>query len=65
MRQSICNRLSVLGITLDTERNQAGTSGISRIDRDDSKVKLLVIPANEELEIARQTVSVVNKRSTS
>ncbi|MGD8999442.1 MAG: acetate kinase [Granulosicoccaceae bacterium] len=65
MRQSICNNLSVLGITLDTERNQAGTSGISRINRDDSKVKLLVIPANEELEIARQTVSVVNKCSTS
>ncbi|MDH3468387.1 MAG: acetate kinase [Gammaproteobacteria bacterium] len=61
IRQSVCNRLSVLGITLDRNRNQDGTSGTFNISGENSKVKVLVVPANEELEIARQVVLTVNK----
>ena len=61
IRQTICNRLSILGITLDQKQNQAGSNGISEISSRKSKVKVLVIPTNEELEIARQVVSVINQ----
>ena len=61
IRQSICNRLSVLGITLDRNRNQDGTNGTFNISGENSKVKVLVVPANEELEIARQAVSAINR----
>ena len=63
IRQSVCNRLSVLGITLDRNRNQDGTSGTFNISGENSKVKILVVPTNEELEIARQAVSAINNGS--
>ncbi len=61
IRQSVCNRLSVLGILLDHKRNQSGASGAFDISSERSKVKVLVVPANEELEIAYQTVSAINR----
>lgn len=61
IRQSICNRLSILGITPDQKQNQAGSGGIFEISSSKSKVKVLVIPTNEELEIARQTLSIIAK----
>jgi len=61
IRQSICNRLSTLGIILDKKRNQARANGIIEISSSKSKVGVLVIPTNEEFEIARQTVSVINQ----
>ena len=63
IRQSICNRLSVLGLTLDRNRNQGGTNGTFNISGENSKVKVLVVPTNEELEIARQAVSAINRGS--
>jgi len=61
IRQSVCNRLSVLGITLDNQRNQTGASDTFTISEENSKVKVLVVPTNEELEIARQTLSTISK----
>jgi len=49
--------LEALGITIDADRNEARTRGPRRISTDDSAVTVLVIPTNEELEIARQTLS--------
>lgn len=62
IRQLVCNRLSVLGVELDHERNHVGAKGNIDISRQDSKVKVLIVPANEELEIARQTISIINKK---
>lgn len=64
IRQSICNRLSVLGITLDHERNQSCTGSNCDISEKSSKVKVVVVATNEELEIARQTL-LINSNSTS
>jgi acetate kinase len=64
IRQSICNSLPVLGITLDHEKNWDGTRGNLDITGENSKVKVLVIPANEELEIARQAVSVIKNKGS-
>lgn len=47
-----------LGIKLDDKRNEANETVIST---DDSKVKVLVVPTNEELAIARDTLEIVSK----
>ncbi len=50
-----------LGVKLDKERNEKGSRKESLVSSDDSKVKLFVIPTNEELQIAKQTVEVLEK----
>ena len=60
MRDIICNDLGNLGIKLDLVKNRIrGKETI--ISRDDSKVKVLLIPTNEELMIARDTHNIVRK----
>lgn len=51
--------LEWFGIDLDPERNEAASRSARRISSDASRVEVLVIPTNEELEIARQTLGVV------
>lgn len=51
--------LETMGIVLDPERNQSDERGVRRISKDDSSVSVLVIPTNEEVEIARQTLQAV------
>ena len=58
MRELICNEMGNLGIKLDLVKNKVrGKETI--ISMDDSKVKLLLIPTNEELMIARDTYNIV------
>ncbi len=58
MRDIICNDLGNLGIKLDLVKNKVrGKEKI--ISRDDSRVKILLIPTNEELMIARDTYDLV------
>ncbi|MGJ0389062.1 acetate/propionate family kinase [Microbacterium sp. CGR1] len=47
--------LGFAGVEIDPARNEARQRGIRRISTDDSRVTVLVVPTNEELEIARQT----------
>lgn len=56
MRALICKDLDFLGIHLDVEKNNTKSKDTRAINTDDSKVKILVIPTNEELEIAKQAV---------
>ena len=59
MRKQICSDLDGLGIELDEEKNNV--RGEERIvSKDSSKVKILVIPTNEELMIAQDTVEIVS-----
>ena len=58
MRELICNEMGNLGIKLDLVKNKVrGKETI--ISMDDSRVKLLLIPTNEELMIARDTYHIV------
>lgn len=50
-----------LGIILDKERNEKGTRKESLVSADNSKIKLFVIPTNEELQIAKETLEVLGK----
>ena len=59
MRKQICSDLDGLGIELDEEKNNV--RGEERIvSKDSSKVKILVIPTNEELMIAQDTAEIVS-----
>ncbi|GAB3601422.1 acetate/propionate family kinase [Microbacterium tumbae] len=58
VRQDALATLGFLGIEVDNERNGTRTAGIRRISTDASAVEVLVVPTNEELEIARQALSV-------
>lgn len=49
--------LEFLGIHVDADRNELRSKQARRISPDDSPVAVLVIPTNEELEIARQTAA--------
>lgn len=61
MRELICHNLGNLGIKLDPLKNKVrGKETI--ISTEDSKVKLLLIPTNEELMIARDTFNIVMGR---
>jgi acetate kinase len=57
LRARAVERLGFLGITVDAERN-AGAGGPRRVSPDGSPVEVLVIPTDEELEIATQTAGV-------
>ena len=58
-RAAICEGLENLGIVLDAEKNNVrGKDTV--ISADESKVKILLIPTNEELMIARDTYEIVN-----
>ncbi|MET4639363.1 acetate kinase [Mycetocola sp. 2940] len=59
VRAAALSGLEAFGIRLDPERNEEKSREARRISTDDSDVAVLVIPTNEELEIARQTMSVV------
>ncbi|HMC02202.1 MAG TPA: acetate kinase [Flavobacteriaceae bacterium] len=57
MRQLVCEELDFLGIQLDNEKNEIASNKTRAIHKENSKVSILVIPTNEELEIAKQSMS--------
>ncbi|MBF1059048.1 MAG: acetate kinase [Peptostreptococcus sp.] len=60
MREMICADMDFMGIKLDPEKNDV--RGKDRIiSLDDSRVKVLLIPTNEELMIARDTLRLSNR----
>ncbi len=61
VRGKSCEGLAGIGISLDGRRNIASGSGIREIQAEDGRVKILVIPTDEEREIAQQTVEVVGR----
>ena len=59
-RASVCSYLEFLGVKLDPERNKVrGEEAL--ISADDSRVKVWVIPTNEELMIAQDTAALCGK----
>ncbi|MBW9151807.1 acetate/propionate family kinase [Clostridium estertheticum] len=58
IREGVCTGLEFLGAVLDKSKNNV--SGIeAEVNTDDSKTKILVIPTNEELVIARDTMALI------
>ena len=60
LRADVCNNLSYLGVELDAEANEIMRRGKEgEISTANSKVKVYVLPTNEELVIARDTKAIV------
>ncbi|WP_295213135.1 acetate kinase [Ruminococcus sp.] len=60
VRAAACSNLDILGIHIDAEKNLC--RGICQeISADDAKTKVYVIPTNEELLIARDTLALISK----
>jgi acetate kinase len=60
IRSAVLKDTSSFGIEVDEHRNRA-LKGEGAISTEDAPVKVLVVPANEELIIARETMAVVNR----
>lgn len=60
-RAKICDGLNLLGISIDLNKNSLCEAQIQDIKAIESKLSVLVIPTNEELEIAMQTSEVYYK----
>jgi acetate kinase len=59
MRKLACEKLDFLGIALDQDKNMMHSNQLREIQSKESKVKILVIPTNEEIEIAKQTYQIL------
>lgn len=59
LREQVCAGLEELGLRLDTQRNGATKRVEGEISAADSRIKVFVIPANEELIVARETERLV------
>lgn len=60
VRADVCKGLEFLGVKFDDEKNALKNDGsVREISAPDSKVKVLVIPTNEELVIARETAELL------
>ncbi len=55
IRRQVCTNMDGLGIIMDSNKNQVVYDALSELQSPHSKVKILVIKTNEELEIALQT----------
>lgn len=64
LRKSILDNLTWLGIELDDELNNVRSSEPREITKPGSKIKVYVIPTNEELVIARETLALVSKQTS-
>lgn len=64
VRKRVLDGLTYLGVELDDALNEADTPKERRITTDRSKVAAYVIPTNEELMIARETLRIVLERRT-
>ena len=59
--ENVISNMEQLGLELDKERNKKAFRGEGLISKDSSKIKIYLIPTNEELEIAKQTVALVKE----
>lgn len=59
IRAGSCAGLEGMGVVLDMEKNEARSGRVMEIQGERSSVKVLVVPTDEELEIARQTMACI------
>ena len=58
VRREICEQLDLLGVKIDLDNNQK-TGGVNKLSTNESKIQVYVIPSNEEIMIARDTIDLV------
>ncbi len=60
LRSMVCLDMQYLGIKIDESKNALKSGGLREIQSSTSAVKIMIIPTNEELEIAKQTFQLLN-----
>ena len=60
LRESVCDNLSFVGVEIDDAKNGIRGKEV-KISTDNSRVNVYVIPTNEELAIARDTLAIISK----
>src|SRR5690554_2426951 len=60
IRKLVCTNMDFFGIDLDEVKNESKSKALREINKESSKVKVLVIPTNEELEIAKQAFQLLH-----
>ena len=60
VRKISCEGLENMGIIIDVKRNNSYKKGIGEISTADSRIKVLVVPTNEELRIAQETKKIID-----
>jgi acetate kinase len=60
-REEVCEGLEFLGIDLNKEKNSGLRSKEAVISKEGTKVKVMVVPTNEELVIAIDTMRIVSE----
>lgn len=63
LRARVCNGMASLGIVLDDAANAAASHDERVLSSPESRIKLLVVPTNEELQIAREALAAVQGRA--
>ena len=61
VRAEVCRNMDFFGIKLDEEANNGCRGQLKRISAPDSRVEVWIVPTNEELLIARDTLSLISK----
>ncbi|MGN0654748.1 MAG: acetate/propionate family kinase, partial [Oscillospiraceae bacterium] len=61
VRERVCADMSFFGIEIDNELNSTIRGKLQKISTDNSKVEVWVVPTNEELLIARDTLALISK----
>ncbi|MCD7891300.1 MAG: acetate kinase [Ruminococcus sp.] len=62
IREKVCKDMDFLGIKLDEKANDGLRGKLAKISADDSKVEVWVVPTNEELLIARDTLALISQK---
>jgi len=60
IRKLVTQNMDYLGISTDETKNQKREKGLREINKEDARVKVLIIPTNEELEIAQQCFTLLS-----
>ncbi|WP_372792126.1 acetate/propionate family kinase [Lutibacter sp.] len=60
IRKLVCTNMEYFGIELDAEKNNIRAKKLTEIHTETSKTKILIVPTNEEVEIAKQSFALIN-----
>ena len=59
IRKLVCTNMEFLGIELDEEKNNIRANRLTEIHSENSKTKILIVPTDEEVEIAKQSYDLI------
>jgi len=60
IRKLVCSNMEYLGVELDEVKNKVRAKKLTEIHTKNSKIKILIVPTNEEVEIAKQSFKLLN-----